>query len=344
MSNVKCDLKISVIIPVRPGGPILALDALRVADYPPELLEIIAVEGDCPSRQRNQAARKAEGDVLYFLDDDSAVAPDVFRRLAQHYADPGVHAVGGPSLTPDDEPLLSRCIGYALGTCLGAWSMRARWVSVGEYRPAGEKELIGCNLSVRRQTLEVIGGFHEELFPNEETELVSRLARSGHLAMYDPGLIVRRAQRRTLIDLASQFFRYGRGRMKQMRRAGRDGMVPFLAPALGLVYLALLPLLGWLLGPWAALPLAVYLAVIATAGVWLGLAHRTATGCIILPLVFGLIHTSYGYGLIVEGMVGCSRQPSNLLCDPAQAVACAGQVLPWKNLSTQEVKGGGTNP
>src|SRR5512143_966485 len=126
--------KISVIVPVRPGVPVRAIAALHNADYDPDRLEILIVEGDCPSRQRNCGARQASGDILYFLDDDSLIAPDALRRLALHYSTSDVQAVGGPSLTPDDEPLLSRCIGYALGTRLGAWTMRARYAPIGHCR------------------------------------------------------------------------------------------------------------------------------------------------------------------------------------------------------------------
>jgi hypothetical protein len=84
--------------------------------------------------------------------------------------------------------------------------------------------------------------------------------------------------------------------------------IPFLLPVLGLAYLALLPILAWLWGPWAALPPVIYLTMIIVASLWLGLAHRTAAGCLILPVVFGLIHASYGCGLMVEGLVGLSQQ------------------------------------
>lgn len=295
--------KISVIISVRPGALVYSMAALQAAHYPRERLEILVVKGNCLPRQRNEAARKASGDVLYFLDDDSLVASDVLERLAAHYGDPDVHVVGGPSLTPEDEPLLSRCIGYALETRLGAWTMRARYAPVGVYRAATEKELIGCNLSIRRQALEAIGGFCEDMFPNDETELIGRLQHHGHRVMYDPALIVRRAQRRSWRSLVRQFFTYGQGRLRQIRRTPTARVTPFLVPALGLVYLALLPLLLWELGPWIMLPLATYLATILLSSVWLGLANRAVAGCVILPIVFGLIHVSYGCGLIYESLV-----------------------------------------
>jgi GT2 family glycosyltransferase len=181
--------------------------------------------------------------------------------------------------------------------------MRARYAPVGVYRAATEKELIGCNLSIRRQTLEAIGGFCEDMFPNDETELLGRLVHQGHRVMYDPALIVRRAQRHSWRSLARQFFTYGQGRLRQIRRTPTARVMPFLMPALGLVYLALLPLLLWKLGAWIMLPLAAYLATILLSSVWLGLMNHMVVGCVILPIVFGLIHACYGYGLIYESLM-----------------------------------------
>ena len=119
-------------------------------------------------------------------------------------------------------------LGYVLGTRLGAWTMRARYAPVGGCRPATEKELIGCNLSLRREAFWVLGGFREDLFPNEETELVSRCRRLEGAALYDPGLIVRRAHRESMAGLAQQFFFYGRGRMRQIVRASAQDNLAFL--------------------------------------------------------------------------------------------------------------------
>jgi succinoglycan biosynthesis protein ExoA len=292
--------KISVIIPVRPQMPVPALAALQAADYPPERVEVLVVEGECPPRQQNQGAGRGSGEVLYFIDDDSLVAPETLQCLAAHYRSPETQMVGGPSLTPAEGPLLSRCIGYALGTWLGAWTMRARYAPVGVCRPATEKELIGCNLSMRRETFQALGGFCEQQFPNNETELVCRWRAQGGTALYDPELAVWRTQRQSLGALARQFFSYGRGRVRQMRRAPARGSLFFLWPAAGLIYLAAAPPLAWALGPWVLLPPAVYLALVLLISGYLGVTQRTLAGGLLLPLLFIGIHAAYGCGLIYE--------------------------------------------
>ena len=68
---------ISVIIPVPYGEwPAAVLERLETAPLAPgSSLEVLVVEGSQPSRQRNEAAKQAQGKILYFLDDDSFVLP-----------------------------------------------------------------------------------------------------------------------------------------------------------------------------------------------------------------------------------------------------------------------------
>ena len=69
--------RITIIIPTRPGDAApQALAAAQALDYPREQLEIIVARGQQPSVQRNAALRAAQGDWIYFLDDDSLPLPD----------------------------------------------------------------------------------------------------------------------------------------------------------------------------------------------------------------------------------------------------------------------------
>ena len=53
---------VTFIIPVRPGiGRPRALDTIAKLDYPRELVEVVVVEGENPSKQRNRALARASG-------------------------------------------------------------------------------------------------------------------------------------------------------------------------------------------------------------------------------------------------------------------------------------------
>src|SRR5690242_11176151 len=105
-------IKISCVIPIRTGGnPKSVIDHLRSIDFPRDQIEIIVVEGDQPSRQRNQAVLKAKGEFVYFLDDDSFVTPSCINEGLRCFNNPDIVTVGGPAVTYDAGSFLERCFG-----------------------------------------------------------------------------------------------------------------------------------------------------------------------------------------------------------------------------------------
>lgn len=284
---------ITIIIPIRPGLTPQAAERIAGLDWPVDHCELLVAEGTNPSRQRNQAVQQARGDLIYFLDDDSLVAPDCLQRITGHFADPSVCAVGGPSLTPRSDTLLQRAIGAVLGTRLGAGGVRNRYRAVGAVRDTTERELILCNLAVRREAFLACGGFNERLYPNEENEFLDRLTTHGGRLLHDPQLVVERSQRPTLAAFIKQMFRYGRGRARQTRMAGFPGMMPF-APLALILYLITVPLVNL---PLWRLPLGGYGVACLLCGLWIARRERNLLFGLLVPALFPVVHIANGVGL-----------------------------------------------
>ncbi len=287
--------QVSIIIPVKPGGAVQALESLRDINWPTGAFEVIVAEGSCPSRQRNRAAEVARGEILYFLDDDSQVTPHFLQTAVRHYADPAVAAVGGPSLTPATDTPLQQAIGLALSSPFGGGAVRNRYRQSGSVRETGDNELILCNLSFRREVFLELGGFDERLYPNEENALMDRLRKSGWRMVHDPALAVRRSQRPTWRAFVRQLFTYGRGRAEQTILYGAGSLTTF-APSLFLLYLCTLPLLH---NPVYSLPLLcyaimdlVFALVAAASSGWFQALPK-------LLLVFPALHLAYGAGMLL---------------------------------------------
>lgn len=286
---------ITVIIPVKPGGYVKSLEALKAVDYPRELLDVIVAEGRQPSVQRNRASKEAKGDILYFLDDDSVVPPDTFKIMASRYADPKVSAVGGPIITPDTDRFLQKGYGLALSSMFGGSSIRARYKKLGPEREATENDLILANLTFRREVFVGAGGFNENLYPNEENELMNKLQEQGHVFLYVPDAFIYRSQRETYKAYLKQVFTYGRGRMDQ-NFAHPEGFRPLhLAPALFLLYcVSLLFFYNFIY----FLPALLYLILCAIFSAASAYEGRNPLYFFIMPLLFLSLHLGYGAGFI----------------------------------------------
>jgi len=229
---------VSVIIPTRPGqSEIAAVAAARKLDYPKDKLEIIVARGRQPSVQRNAAIKKAAGEIIYFLDDDSVPLPGNLRRAITHFANPDVKMVGGPNVCPPNAPLIEQRFALTMGNWLAFGPSRARYIPVGTSRESGEKELILCNLLARRDTLTELGGFNESLYPNEENALMDEIQKRGGKLIYDPELFIFRRPRPTFAAFTKMLMTYGRGRAEQFRLHPTIGSAANFVPPLFCLFL-----------------------------------------------------------------------------------------------------------
>ncbi len=166
------------------------LEIVVVVDHNPELLErvrrelpgALAVANVQPrglSGARNSGVVAAQGAVVAFLDDDAVAQPGWLESLLRAYAHPEVMGVGGtvealwdrgrPAWFPAEFDWVVGC------TYRGVPLQRSR-----------VRNLIGANMSFRREVLDAVGHFHCGLgrvgrLPAgcEETELCIRANRVG---------------------------------------------------------------------------------------------------------------------------------------------------------------------
>lgn len=127
---------ISVIMPSEDGSKYLpALGYLKNVKYQENKIEIILATGNHPSCQRNKAVKAAKGDILYFLNKDSKVAPDIFNIAMDVFnRDDNIAGVGGPDLTPFDNNYMQHLFGYAMSSWFAHGKMMARYAQIGKER------------------------------------------------------------------------------------------------------------------------------------------------------------------------------------------------------------------
>lgn len=289
----------SIIIPVKRGGHVAALDSIRRLSVDTNVYELLIAEGSAPSQQRNLAARAARGDVLYFLDDDSMLNPDNLRFCSDVMCDLDVAVAGGPSLTPVTDSWLQQLFGHVLASPLGTGAVRNRYQVSGSVRETTEKELILCNLAIRRSVFVAMGGFDERLYPNEENELLDRIRSSGLKLIHIPEMSILRSQRASLKAFIRQMFSYGRGRAQQSLISRSFPLVSFvpLFFTLYLLFAAFIPV-----NPLFLVPLLVYFVLVASFTMT-GIFRSGRVYMLVLLSLYPLMHCVNGIGLLC-GLVG----------------------------------------
>jgi hypothetical protein len=156
----------------------------------------------------------------------------------------------------------------------------------------------------RRRLFEQLGGFDENFDACEDVEFNYRIHQAGGKAYLSPRLTVFYAPRKTLSSLFRQMFRYGRGRMRLLRKHPSTFSFCQFVPAAFVLAASL-----GLVAPWTPL-FGVWLALMAAyAGIVMAESIRIATragmaSLAALPLAFFTIHAGLGCGLIFEWVAG----------------------------------------
>lgn len=298
--------RITFIIPHRETESIdNVLQCIRSIDYPQKNIEVLAVSGNQPSVQRNACIRKAKGEIIYFLDNDSEIGPrNITNAVSLFRSNEHIAVVGGPAEPKDTDTLLQRVFTFSLTSPLGAGPVRSRYHAEGAVRETTDRELILCNLLARKTVLDTVGVFNEAFYPNEENELMDRIRDAGYSLYYHPEVVVKRSPRPDMASFFRMLLNYGRGRFQQFKASPRMLNVMFFIPLFFVIYLASLALLPALVRvtPYALFylaPFLLYALVLVLALVSALPSIRTLSfGIFAVPFVLFTIHAGYGIGII----------------------------------------------
>jgi GT2 family glycosyltransferase len=307
---------ISIIVPHSPNEEVRVMDSLKGLSYPKQKIEIITVEGYSPSKQRNEGIRKAEGELLAFLDSHSTVTPDWLEKAVKYF-NRDVAMIGGPVLaSPPKENRdtnISSFFATAMGTYFGTGPMHKRYEAVGiGPTKASESSLILCNLFVRKHILEKEGAFDEELFPNEENELMVRLQDKGYKLLYVPQLVAYHPPEKDFGALSRKILGYGRGRAFYIFKRLRSFGLVYMLPSLFLLFLIATPFLFTIqsLKFLTALILLSYFLVNGIFSLYIGAKKKNWRYAVVLPIVYLTIHLSYGLGFILGKFWKSNHSPN----------------------------------
>ena len=318
---------VTIVMPVYNEAGFIekSLDSVFGQDYSPDKMEVIIVDGlssdgtrgivneailnvksinsqlvafllDNPSYivsiSLNLGLKQARGEVIIRVDGHCEIAPNYVTRCVEALQATGADCVGGLQKGVS-EKLIGRAVALAMSSPFGAVDARYRYG-----KKAGWVDTVYLG-AYRKDVFEKIGSFDEELVRNQDDEFNFRLIQAGGKIWFDPSIRSVYYSRSTLRGLRRQYFQYGfwKIRVIQKRRAlpSWRQVIPSLL-VLGIVGSLILGFLTH------KLPLALGVIIpysIINLGVSFWKARENWKTVFILPIVFFVIHFSYGIGFLV---------------------------------------------
>ncbi len=298
---------------------------ISIQDYPHEQIEIVFVDSmstdgtrekmehfksvgygfdritvvQCAKKNQafswNAALMTARGDVIIRVDAHARI-PRNFVSRNIYNLNQGENVVGGgrPNITSDVSPWKLTLLA-AEDSLFGS--------SVASYRrPPTQKEYLDSlfHAAYRREVIHKVGGFNEDLGRTEDNEFHYRIRKAGYRLCCCPDIISYQHSRNNLKDMIRQ--KYSNGRWIGLTLSVCPGCLSYFhfAPfafVMMIIFCSILAAFGF------ALPLYILLLLYGMFDL------VNAVGCftlknvqpqfILLPLIFPILHISYGIGTIV---------------------------------------------
>lgn len=293
-------------------------------DYPQDCLEAIILDGESNDRSReivcellvkstnirvmpnpkfiqsaawNLGIQSAKGEIIGIMSAHSILAPDYVTNAVETLFRTKADLVGGP-VQAQNTGTLAESIALAMSTSFGVGGANFRYTS---QEKVTDTVFMGvCWRSIYQK----IGGFDEEMVRNQDDEFSYRLLKNGGRIICNPAIKSYYYSRSTLHSLWNQYFQYGFWKVRVLQKHHRQMRLrQFIPPTFvaGLIICGLLSLFWepglWLLGFIIALYLLANLGASAMVA-----SQRGWKYLLLLPLVYSILHLSYGLGFL-SGLV-----------------------------------------
>lgn len=300
------------------------LEDLAKQTYPHELIEIVLVDGnssdqtkqvmmnfrdseksfkeikvlDNPKRIQaagwNVAISHATEDVIIRIDAHTHI-PAEFTEKNMRLQESGEYVTGGVRPCVIEDP--------------NAWKNTLLEVenslfgsSIAGSRHSNEKKYVKSmfHAAYRREVFEKAGLFNESLLRTEDNEMHYRVRNAGYKLCFDPDIVSYQYARSSLKKMIKQ--KFGNGYWIGLTTGVCPGcisiyhFVPF-AFILGILFTTILAFLGvWQIAAmmWSAYFLFTLISMVSTI-----VKHRGNTWTVCMPILFLILHVSYGIGTFV---------------------------------------------
>lgn len=243
----------------------------------------------------NVALMHARGDIIIRVDAHARIPRNFVSRNVYNIKS-GEDVVGGgrPNITSDVSSWKLTLLA-AEDSLFGS--------SVASYRrPATQKEYLDSlfHAAYKREVIQTVGGFNEDLGRTEDNEFHYRIRKAGYKMCCCPDIISYQHSRNNLKDMIRQ--KYSNGRWIGLTVSECPGCLSYFhfapfALVIALIFFSILAALGFPIFLYVLLIIYGMFDIVNTVGC---LTLKNAQiQFLLLPLIFPALHISYGIGTIV---------------------------------------------
>ena len=266
-----------------------------------------------PADKRDLGVKKANGEIIAFLDDDSYPDKNWLKNALKIFnKGKKIAGVCGPNLTPPHNSLGQKASGYVWSTWLGSGGAGNYRCTTAPRREVDDYPTV--NLLVRKKDFLAVGGFDSHFWPGEDSKLCHDLVyKLGKKIIYDPVVLVYHHRRNIFKPHLQQIGRYALHRGHFARILPKTSLrLGYLAPSFFVLWLFGGPILIFLLEilQFCFLSIPLYLLYLLTIGFYLLLLLVTSfqvylkernfkLALLVIPSIF-ITHVVYGF-LFIKG-------------------------------------------
>lgn len=324
---------VTIILPIRNESSYIeqGLNAILAQDYPLDCIEILIADGMSTDKTREQihdfflrhsqlriqildnsgkivptgmniALCQAKGEIIIRVDGHTLIAPDYVRRCVEALQRTKADNVGGRMNAIGGSPF-GKAVALATSTPFG--------IGGGRFHFSEKEEWVDTVYmgAWPRQVFEKIGLFDEELVRDQDDEFNYRLRAAGGKILLSPDIKSEYTVRSAPSSLWRQYYQYGFWKIRVLQKHPRQmSLRQFVPPVFALALI--LSVVFFFSSVFRSLSLVVpllYLFANILASTWTAIKKArsaqelplsTFYSLLFLPLIFAILHLSYGLGFL----------------------------------------------
>lgn len=260
--------------------------------------KVLASGDPGPAYKRNLGAKRARGEILAFLDDDSFPSKNWLKNAIQVFKeDKNIGGVCGPCLTPPKDNIYQKASGWVWASWLGAGGAGAYRNRIEQRREVDDYPSV--NLLIKRKDFRKVGGFDINHWPGEDTKVCLDLTKKlKKKIIYDPSVLVFHHRREVIFPHLKQISRFAKRRGFFAKKFPETSLrLGYLIPsffAYGLIFGGLVSLFSPLIRTLYLSILALYLFLLLFSGLEVLIKEKNLYLASLVMVAIPATHLWYG--------------------------------------------------